>query len=1358
MESFSELSFEQMLKEFPRDTQSTFSEIFKDLYIAQSTKQKKDFIEKLVATFADLISNSGFLGLSKKDFQIQMNLIPQILSLLVSDIKTSSFLELFEVFNNVERSNLPSLMENCISLGKDLILKHPSELGKLIVSQTKQISATEPLITPIVFVAECARVSPHLSSQIRDLESDLERLLVVQDKNFLTNLAKQIRHLMSFIKDPEALLEKLFNQIIKNKAGNNIIGNSYFCAGLLKGMGIKFFKKFGLISRLNKVFDASTKKDYKDIKVDVRKGCVILAEALWDVYNRLLEPSLKEILRFLLKFLGDSNEPIRELTGTIMKKFMFRISEFGIKQILPILIEGTTDKNSKTKYNSILALGSIANCGTKQLSQSLPIIVPKLTEATNDTNDLVNNAAKESLSLILGTIRSPEVSSLKDILIKSLSDPFHHNDRSLEALLKTKFEHALDGPSLSLIVPIALYGCKNITSDLSKKNAAKLIANMIDLVPNAAEFLPHLDPLLAALTDNLKELSPDVRAVSSKAFYALTKKFKDTMGMNVLKQLKAVLETETANSSERAGYAQAFGEVMFALGPDVAKSLIPKALMLTKDSRDYIRESFLSVFVYLPIVMGNQYTDYVQPTINSVVESISHEKERIRNLAIKSLKIVIQNYLQNDFQVLLRPLFEGCLSDNANKKNSSLILLGDIIQMLINDDQLTRDVIYTNYSRIFSLFYIIKNDDSTLVRDTAKNIYKTFIPNTQRCLRIIFEDLHECFIELFSRDKDCIILLARNGLREFGNKYADSFASEMLKLSQEMLNNRFKRYSDIKATENWNQDSTLTREITKLEKLLCGQSKFICEFVANCNGHALRKIKNMGLVNINDMLSNFEKEVVWYPAFDCLKIFVERENDVKYVVGRLKQYSDMLTRHEIAYKNDQKEGQLENDVYEKLKKFYTVMLASKQEGLLKETSSHLFSEDFYEWQFEVILANKQFFGKFLYIGGILEEGLQIFFQCYKNRVLANKNQSQKEIEYLQMNKFTINILSIHVDQCNIDLLLTEFEEKLEHYSKEKNGEMIILTIESLHYFFEKMVLEDVQFPFTLCSLSLQLISYEGQFKEMIYTKIGEFLEVLFRFFNKENCSEVMQGIYITLTTIVDSNPTYEGLKNPKVILCLFNLISEVLTYSTPEPAIMAIRTTKFLIRTLPQELLIVHKKLLYASLLRLMIYKYSPRRDDKEHMKRKLFKFLNFLLKNKYDMGFLSQQFYIYIIILINAQFKIEEKNKEKDEKQKQIQLEIEKEEQMRNPELTCEVIDTQKKKPKKIKLTLRQVIMQYTINLSMYFGHLPTFVSNWHRKVRNNSEYYSEKLLSDFVEMVEKQEDEKVSQSLKQKTRLMIK
>ena len=1360
MNSFEELNFEEMLLDLPFDTQDTFALIFADLHRNLSSAQKNSFLETFQSTLCKAIKHESCMGLLPAKFERQLGLFPKILSSISDNIKDTALLRLFDAFNEVERAGFGRLTESVVALGRDLINKNPSNLGKLISAQALQIRASEPLISPIVFVAECAKVNPRLASQVSDLEEDLKRLLAVRDNDFLRRLAKQLRHLTAFIREPESWFKKLFKGVMEGKAGDSLLGSCYFTAGLLKGLGVKYLKSFKLIEKMEKPFLYSVKKDFKDVPLKVRQGCSLLAEALWDVFDRLLEPSLERLLQFLTKLLGDTNKGVRERTRLVMNKVMGRISEFGIKRILPVLLKGAADKNSKTKFNAILALGSIANCGTRQLSKNLPTIVPTLTDAINDTNEQVNSAAKRSLSLILGTIRNPEVSSLRDVLIKSLSDPFNHNERALDALLKTRFAHSLDGPSLSLIVPIALYGCKVISSESSKIKASQLIASMINLVPEKKEFLPHLEPLLAGLTENLKDLSSEVRAMAAKAFAALSKKFRDATGTQLLNSLKLKLESPDANSTERAGFAQAFAEVLVALGLDVTKELLPKALLLTRDSREHIRESFLSVFVYLPMVMGEAFVSYVAPTIETIVESIAHTKERIRNLSIKSLKIIIQGYLQNQFQVLLRPLFEGSISVNPNKRNSSLILLGDIIQMLMADPTLTKDFIYENYARIFSLFYIAKNDDDSEVRETAKNIYKTFVPNTQRCLRIIYKDLHDCFIDLFSREQEAVRMTASRGLREFGNKYSDTFAGDMLNLSRTLLGVRLLRHAEILEIKDYMNVPALAREASKIGTLLSGQSVFISQFVAKCNNAALIKIKNSGLLDVNARCSDFVLEKVWKEAFTGLRIFVERSGDVSGLIPRLKRYSEELSTHETvlsqkilsgaSQSNEAEplsEGEMSDTEYEKRKKFYTILLNSKKEAILRAVMGFLFKgSDFCEWQFEVILQNLKLFGDLLYENGVLKQGLSSLFECYKNKhallAATNQLQSSQRPNFLTTNRFTINMLSVNVDPTNADLLIDELLSKLEVYQTDKNTPMLLLTLESLSYFFEKTPLTDSQFPLPLCIQVLNLSSYNGDDCATVFAKSGGLLEILFRLYDRENSSDVMFHLSESIRKLVDSGSSYEGLSDPKIFECLIKLILEVLVTSMPASASHALGTADFLLDRLSVDLFRPHESKLYAALLRVLIYRYRFKRENSDDLRKGIFEFLSKMLDAGLEMGTIRLQFSIYLIFLATSEAKTAKTK---------FQLENAEEEKSRIEKVKAEETAIEPSKTLGLEsLPLLKIHLGFMLKMALKYECLVALSSQWGRKVEEDPQYYIREPLDMFVGLVGEQDSGVVSSEMK--------
>ncbi len=51
-------------------------------------------------------------------------------------------------------------------------------------------------------------------------------------------------------------------------------------------------------------------------------------------------------------------------------------------------------------------------------------------------------------------VRNPEIAALSEVLLAALADPSEHTKAALDKLSSTAFVHAIDAPSLALIVPI----------------------------------------------------------------------------------------------------------------------------------------------------------------------------------------------------------------------------------------------------------------------------------------------------------------------------------------------------------------------------------------------------------------------------------------------------------------------------------------------------------------------------------------------------------------------------------------------------------------------------------------------------------------------------------------------------------------------------------------------------------------------------------------------------------------------------------------------------------------------------------------------------------------------------------------
>ena len=132
---------------------------------------------------------------------------------------------------------------------------------------------------------------------------------------------------------------------------------------------------------------------------------------------------------------------------------MANLSGYGVKTILPSLLSGLDEKQWRSKKGSIELLGMIAYCAPKQLSQSLPVVIPRLTEVLTDSHAQVRAAANKSLKQFGEVISNPEIQSLVPVFLKAMVDPAK-TPNALSSLLKTSFVHYIDHSSLALVSPM----------------------------------------------------------------------------------------------------------------------------------------------------------------------------------------------------------------------------------------------------------------------------------------------------------------------------------------------------------------------------------------------------------------------------------------------------------------------------------------------------------------------------------------------------------------------------------------------------------------------------------------------------------------------------------------------------------------------------------------------------------------------------------------------------------------------------------------------------------------------------------------------------------------------------------------
>jgi hypothetical protein len=220
-------------------------------------------------------------------------------------------------------------------------------------------------------------------------------------------------------------------------------GTAYGLAGVIKGVGIQGIKQYGIFPRLKGYVE--DKKRY-----EARQGAVMAFETMSATLTRTFEPYVIHIIPLLLIAFGDGTPEVREAAQDAARVMMGNMSGYGVKLILPDLLSGLDEKQWRTKKGSIELLGMMAYCAPRQLSQSLPVVIPRLTGVLTDSHAQVKSSANKSLKQFGEVINNPEIQALVPVFLKALVDPAK-TPNALSALLKTSFMHYIDLSSLALV-------------------------------------------------------------------------------------------------------------------------------------------------------------------------------------------------------------------------------------------------------------------------------------------------------------------------------------------------------------------------------------------------------------------------------------------------------------------------------------------------------------------------------------------------------------------------------------------------------------------------------------------------------------------------------------------------------------------------------------------------------------------------------------------------------------------------------------------------------------------------------------------------------------------------------------------
>jgi HEAT repeat protein len=551
----------------------------------------------------------------------------------------------------------------------------------------------------------------------------------------------------------EEILDQLMNSCLEGESTSARQGAAYGIAACVKGSGIATLKKYNVVTRLEEACASGSSTN--------KEGSLYAIQSLCARLGLLFEPYVIVLLPSLLKCFGDGSDSVRKAASQAVGIIMSKLSAHGVKLVLPAVLTSFNDNSWRTKQASINMLGSMSHLAPKQLASALPKVVPKLIEAFTDTHPKVKASAQSALDEISSVIKNPEIHDISSVLLKALTDPADNTLPALEALIATEFLHAIDAPSLALIVPILHRGLRDRAA-ATKRYGALITGNICTMINDPRDFIPYLPTLMPDLKSSLLDPIPDVRSIAAKALGSLTRGLGEDSLPDLRPWLVERLRMEGLSSAERSGAAQGLTEVLIASGSAIVDSvMLDDILPLASHPSPSTREGVLWVLCFLPPALGQGFTSMLDDSLPPLINGLSDENEQVRDVAMRAGRVLIKSHGKVHFDKILPILQSGMGDADYRIRLSSLMLLGDLLSMIggttvlrtdgdTQDDirraeraqaQLTLVLGIQTRNRVLSDIYLARSDNAVAVRQAAIQVWKTIVSVTGRTLRQILQTL-----------------------------------------------------------------------------------------------------------------------------------------------------------------------------------------------------------------------------------------------------------------------------------------------------------------------------------------------------------------------------------------------------------------------------------------------------------------------------------------------------------------------------------------------------------------------------------------------------------------------------------------
>jgi len=259
------------------------------------------------------------------------------------------------------------------------------------------------------------------------------------------------------------------------------------------------------------------------------------------------EPFLCAELGNILRACQSKQSAVRKAAEEVVMEIINSMNSFSTREVLTHLFAAAKVENGwEQRVVALKAIAALGDSSSENLGNSLPEVVPEITDHIVDTKKQVAEAARLAMTAACDVIGNRDIEHMTTHIVRSFTHPAEVPE-IMHKLAGVTFVQSVQSPALAMVVPLLTKGLK-VNKTATRRQSSVIIDNMSKLVDDPLDAAPFLPALLPALSRAAEAISdPEARGVAENAVLQLqrleaeAKQFKGDPRMPDMDQVKSIV-------------------------------------------------------------------------------------------------------------------------------------------------------------------------------------------------------------------------------------------------------------------------------------------------------------------------------------------------------------------------------------------------------------------------------------------------------------------------------------------------------------------------------------------------------------------------------------------------------------------------------------------------------------------------------------------------------------------------------------------------------------------------------------------------------------------------------------------------